>query len=103
MVSQYVDIVHFSKHQKGWMFRTEPDFYGQDGKLKTYEGTYRINVIVSGDGVVPKTYQINIDYEAIGKVPFHTMLNAERGVPHAFVLDFIILLPACHCCFDRLH
>jgi hypothetical protein len=72
IVSQYVDIVRFSKDEPGWMFYTHPDFYSKDVELKNHQGTYRIDVVVAGDGVAPKTYQINIDYKGDwkGAIPY---------------------------------
>jgi hypothetical protein len=62
--SQYADIVHFSKDQNnpGWIFRARPNYIANDQKLKAHRGTYRISVLVAGDGVKSATKNINIDY-----------------------------------------
>jgi hypothetical protein len=61
-VAQYVDVVYFSKHRPGWMFHNEPDFLGKDPNIIGHRGTYRVIVLVAGDGVEPVTDEINIDY-----------------------------------------
>jgi hypothetical protein len=45
-VSQYVDLVRFSKHDVGWIFSTKPNFYESLSPLKKQGGTYRFTVIV---------------------------------------------------------
>jgi hypothetical protein len=61
-VAQYVNIVSFSKHDSGWEFLTKPDFYQSLAPLKAHRGTYRVGVVVAGDGATPQTKQFNIDY-----------------------------------------
>lgn len=61
-VAQYVDIVRFSKHEPGWEFLTRPRFYKSLTPLKEHRGTYRVRVVVAGDGATPQTKQLNIDY-----------------------------------------
>jgi hypothetical protein len=60
--SQYADMVHFCKNEPGWVFYAKPNYIAQDAELKAYRGTYRISVLVAGDGAAPATGTINIDY-----------------------------------------
>jgi hypothetical protein len=61
--SQYADMVHFSKHEPGWIFHAQPNYIAQDDKLKVHRGTYRISVLVAGDGAMPTKKDINLDYD----------------------------------------
>ncbi len=61
-VSQYVNIVSFSKNEPGWEFLTKPGFFESLKALKEHQGTYRFTVVVAGDGATPQTKQIDIDY-----------------------------------------
>ena len=60
--SQYGDIVHFSKHEPGWIFFAKPNYITRDIKLKEYRGTLRVSVLVACDGAKPKTKNIYVDY-----------------------------------------
>jgi hypothetical protein len=60
--SQYADIVHFSRHESGWIFHTRPNDVAKDPKIKSHRGTYQISVLVAGDGSKPVMKKINIDY-----------------------------------------
>jgi hypothetical protein len=73
--SQYADIVHFSKEeQSGWIFYAKPNYISQDTQLRDYRGTYRVEVLVAGDGLNPATMNINIDYNGDwrGAKPYDT-------------------------------
>jgi hypothetical protein len=61
-VAQYVNIVCISKTAPGWEFLTYPGFYESLSFVKEHRGTYRVTVVVAGDGATPQTKQINIDY-----------------------------------------
>jgi len=61
-ISLYVDLVHFSKHQPGWVFCTNPGFYPSLAPLGDHRGTYRFTVVVAGDDAIPQTKRIYVDY-----------------------------------------
>jgi hypothetical protein len=62
-VSQYVDLMRFSKQAEGWLFQTQPSFYESLQPLVAYKGTYRFTVVVAGDGATPQTKFIYVDYD----------------------------------------
>jgi hypothetical protein len=61
-VSQYVNLVRFSKHAPDWEFLTKPGFYASLALLPKHRGTYRFTAVVAGDGATPKTRQIHVEY-----------------------------------------
>lgn len=61
-IALYVDLVHFSKHQSGWGFHTNPGFYASLATLADHRGTYRFTVVVAGDDAIPQTRHIYVDY-----------------------------------------
>ena len=62
-VSQYADLVHFSKNTPGWQFAAKPWFYPSLAPLSEHRGTYRFTVLVAGDGASPQTKNIYVDYD----------------------------------------
>jgi hypothetical protein len=63
-VSQFIDIVRFSKHPPGrWQFGTKPPFYKSLGKLAAHKGIYRFTILVAGDGAQSKPVDIDVYYE----------------------------------------
>jgi hypothetical protein len=62
-VSQYVDLMRFSKQGEGWLFQTQPSFYESLQPLVAYKWTYRFTVVVAGDGATPQTKFIYVDYD----------------------------------------
>jgi hypothetical protein len=60
--SQYADMVRFSKHESGWNFACNPNFFADDIRIKGHTGTFQVSVIAAGDGAEPAWGKINIDY-----------------------------------------
>jgi hypothetical protein len=61
--SQYADIVHFSRHESGWIFYTGPNDVARDPNIKSHRGTHQISALVAGDSAEPAIANINIDYD----------------------------------------
>ena len=60
--SQYADIVHFSRHEPGWIFSTRPNDVANDPRIKSHRGTFQISVLVAADSAAPAMTNINVDY-----------------------------------------
>lgn len=58
-VSQYVDLVQFSKSEPGWIIHASRRNLGY---LNGYQGTCRFDVVVAAEGAVTKTAHINVEY-----------------------------------------
>lgn len=61
-VSQYFDVIKFSKHEKGWKFITEDKSYRSTHGLTGYKGIYRFECLVSAERAEPVTKSIDIEY-----------------------------------------
>ena len=88
-VSQYVDLVSFSKHSPGWCFATKPGFYPSLAPLAEHRGTYRFTVVVAGDSATPQTAHICVDTTAIGRVrpPMYRDTSADDNVLYHTILQ----------------
>jgi hypothetical protein len=64
-ISQYVDLVRFSKNNLGWDFQTKPGLYASLSSITGRRGTYQFTVVVTGESTVPAKKKINVDYDMV--------------------------------------
>jgi hypothetical protein len=61
-ISQYVDLVRFSKATSGWDIQTNPGLYASLAPITRRPGTYQFTVVVTGESTVAAKKLINVDY-----------------------------------------
>jgi hypothetical protein len=73
-VSQYVNLVQFSKHDPGWRIVPNPASYDvRLDHIKGYQGIYEFEVVVAADGAVITTAYIKVEY----RVDWHNVAVYE--------------------------
>lgn len=61
-VSQFINVVGISKDVSGWKLKTK-ELFASHAALKSFKGTYRFAVLVSGDFAKAATFSLDVDYK----------------------------------------